>query len=169
MNARPNRSLPVAVAALCFSLFVGSAPARATLIGDKINAAWSFLTFMPNNKQYQDSTVIGPEIEFISKIPSGGFIDLADFDADSVTLAYRGQTNEAKFNAKRWNFDYVDFAGESGHLVDIVASPANPPGANGRSCGGRRVCDRPAVGQGNQQRYDLVDVPDRNKPAQRGL
>ena len=106
-------------------------PAQATLIGDVVNAQWSF-NLEPGNVEYSDTAIVGTGVEFISNIPLGsGFIDEADFTDSSVTLTYRTVTNpDTGFGGKTWTFSELDWIGNPSTIVDVIADPDNPDGAS---------------------------------------
>ena len=117
----------LAVAAgVCFAV-----PAQATLIGDVVNAQWSF-TSIPGNVEYSDTAIVGTGVEFISNVPpGGGFFDEADFTDSSVTLIYRSaDPDDTGFGGKIWTFSELDWIGDPSIIVDVVADPNNPTGAS---------------------------------------
>ena len=120
------------VAALAVAASTGFAlPAQATLIGDVVNAQWSFDS-SPSAVEYFDTAIVGSGVEFISNVPSGGgFFDEADFTDSSVTLIYRSANpDDTGFGGKIWTFSELDWVGDPSIIVNVVADPNNPTGAS---------------------------------------
>ena len=150
----------IALALLASILISGTA--NASLIGDTVDANWSFLAAL-GSAAYQDTAVVGGGIEFTSNVPANsGFFDEADIGDSSIQLTYRlVGIEEDPFQAKRWRFTDLDWVGMTGEIVGVIPDPNNPAGASVFTFGPDSVeIDLPTLGVEEGEpvswRFDLV-------------
>jgi hypothetical protein len=106
-------------------------PAQATLLGDEIGASLSGSSPI---SLIRDTLTVGPGLEFVR---DDRFRYTADFDGDSVTLAYAyfGSDPVGVFVGRLWTFTDLDWTDQPGFLTGVTPLATNQPGASVISVG----------------------------------